>query len=144
MDNPLAHEIELYPYETFFALLEYESKRAKRYDDWTTLVHLSLDTKTDDEDQEPQHGAEIFAINVLNVQLRDVDIPCRVNNEFFILMPCTDELGAQIVCDRLEELFRLEAEVYKKVSHLNCGFHHFRVHGCTPQGSLNSSCQLVG
>ncbi len=110
------HEIELYPYETFFALLEYETKRAKRYDDWTTLVRLAVDAESTDKDQEPQYAAEVYAINVLNVQLRDVDIPCRINNEFLVLMPCTDELGARIVCERLETLFRLEAEVYDKVS----------------------------
>ena len=110
------HEIELYPYETFYALLEYETKRAKRYDDWTSLVRLVVEGESSDKNQEPQHGAEVFAINILNIQLRDVDIPCRIGNEFLVLMPCTDELGAKIVCDRLEALFLLEAEVYEKVS----------------------------
>jgi len=110
------HEIELYPYETFYTLLEYETKRAKRYDDWTTLVRLVVEAESTDKDQEPQFAAEVFAINVLNVQLRDVDIPCHINNEFLVLMPCTDELGAHVVCERLETLFRLEAEVYEKVS----------------------------
>ncbi len=110
------HEIELYPYETFYTLLEYETKRAKRYDDWTTLVRLAVEAETSDKNQEPQFAAEVYAINVLNVQLRDVDIPCRINNEFLVLMPCTDELGAQIVCERLETLFRMEADIYEKVS----------------------------
>ena len=110
------HEIELYPYETFYSLLEYETKRAKRYEDWTTLVRLAVEAETDDKDQEPQFAAEVYAINVLNVQLRDVDIPCRINNEFLVLMPCTDELGARVVCNRLETLFRLEGDVYDKVS----------------------------
>lgn len=110
------HEIELYPYETFYALLEYETKRAKRYDDWTSLVRLVVEAESSDKNQEPQYGAEVYAINILNIQLRDVDIPCRIGNEFLALMPNTDELGAKIVCDRLEALFRLEAEVYEKVS----------------------------
>ena len=74
-----------------------------------------MEAESTDEHQEPQFAAEIFAINVLNIQLRDVDIPCRINNEFLILMPCTDVPGADIVCDRLETLFRIEAEVYEKV-----------------------------
>lgn len=110
------HEIELYPYETFYALLEYETKRAKRYDDWTSLVRLVVEAESSDKNQEPQYGAEVYAINILNIQLRDVDIPCRIGNEFLVLMPNTNELGAKIVCDRLEVLFRLEAEVYEKVS----------------------------
>jgi GGDEF domain-containing protein len=96
--------------------LEYEIKRAKRYDDWTTLVRLAVSAETSDKNQEPQFAAEVFAINVLNIQLRDVDIPCRINNEFLILMPCTDEFGARIVCERLEKLFCMEAGVYEKVS----------------------------
>jgi len=110
------HEIELYPYETFYALLEYETKRAKRFEDWTSLVRLAVEAESSDKNQEPQYGAEVYAINILNIQLRDVDIPCRIGNEFLVLMPCTDELGAQVVCERLEALFRLEAEVYEKVS----------------------------
>ncbi|HSG45679.1 MAG TPA: hypothetical protein VLA72_21260 [Anaerolineales bacterium] len=116
MEKPLVHEIELYPFETFYSILEYEIKRAKRYNDWTTLVRLAVEADADDEEQEPQFAAEIFAINVLNLQLRDVDIPCRVNNEFLILMPCTDEIGAKIVCERLETLFEREAEIYERVS----------------------------
>jgi hypothetical protein len=116
MDKPLVHEVELYPYETFYSILEYEIKRAKRYKDWTALIRLAVEANADDEEQEPQFAAEVFAINVLNLQLRDVDIPCRINNEFFILMPCTDETGARIVCERLETLFHREAEVYEKVS----------------------------
>ena len=109
------HEIELYPYETFYTLLEYETKRAKRYSDWTTLMRLAVVAESTDKDQEPQFAAEVFAINVLNIQLRDVDIPCHINNEFLILMPCTDETGAQVVYERLETLFRIEAEIYEKV-----------------------------
>jgi len=114
MEEKLVHEIELYPFETFTTLLEYEVKRSKRYADHLTLVHLVVET--DDSGPDAQYGAENFAINVLNVQLRDVDIPCRIGNEFLVLMPCTDELGGRVVCDRLERLFRLEADVYDKVS----------------------------
>lgn len=110
------HEIELYAYETFYSLLEYETKRAKRYNDWTTLVRLAVEAESTDKHQEPQFAAEVFAINVLNIQLRNVDIPCRINNEFLVLMPCTDEIGGRIVCERLEKLFCIEAEVYEKVS----------------------------
>lgn len=116
MDSPRVHEIELYPYETFLTLLDYETKRAKRYNDATTLIRLAVEAESEDEEQEPQYGAEVFAINVLNIQLRDVDIPCRINNEFLVFMPRTDEASAKIVCDRLEALFLKEAEVYEKVS----------------------------
>lgn len=109
------HEFELYSYETFMTLLEYEIKRAKRYNDPISLVRISVQADGSDNG-EPQHGLEVFTINVLNLQLRDVDIPCRIDNEFLILMPCTDETGGRVVCSRLEKFFQMEAEVYEKVS----------------------------
>ncbi len=134
------HEIELYPFETFKILLEYEIKRSKRYSEPVTLVHLSVET--DNPGIEPQHGAEVFMINTLNVQLRDVDIPCRIDNEFLVLMPCTDEFGAKIVCSRLEELFRLEAEVYEKVSYkLNI---HIGMNSLPSDRSLTSKRLMEG
>lgn len=108
------HEIELYPYETFKTLFEYEIRRSRRYNDPVTLVRLAVETENGGA--EPQHGAEVFTINILDVHLRDVDIPCRVGNEFLVLMPCTDELSGRVVCERLESFFRLESEVYEKVS----------------------------
>jgi GGDEF domain-containing protein len=32
--------------------------------------------------------------------LRTADIPARIGNEFTVLLPNTDELGARVVCER--------------------------------------------
>ena len=114
MDMELTHEIELYPYDTFKALLEHEVNRSRRYGTPITLIHLAVETDT--SGIHAQHGAEIFTINVLNLQLRETDIPCRKGNEFLVLIPCTDEKGGRVICDRLERLFHVESQIYDKVS----------------------------
>jgi len=114
MENKLVHEIELYPPEKFNTLLEHEVNRSRRYGEPLALIHLAVET--DDSGPDAQYGAENFAINVLNVQLRETDIPCRRGNEFLVIMPSTDEHGGRIVCKRLEKLFHVEAQVYDKVS----------------------------
>jgi len=114
MDMELVHEIELYPYDTFKVLLEHEVNRARRYGTPITLIHLAVETDTSGPDA--QYGAEVFAINVLNIQLRETDIPCRKGNEFLVLVPSTDEAGAHVISDRLEKLFHVESQIYDKVS----------------------------
>ena len=114
MENKLVHEIELYPIEKFNTLLNHEINRSRRYGHPVTLIHLAVET--DDSGPDAQYGAENFAINVLNVQLRKTDIPCRQGNEFLVLMPSTDEKGGHIVGERLEKLFQVESQIYDKVS----------------------------
>ena len=114
MENKLVHEIELYPLEKFNTLLDYEVNRSRRYGHPATLIHLAVET--DDSGPEAQYGAENFAINALNVQLRETDIPCRQGNEFLVLMPSTDERGGRVVGERLEKLFHVESQIYDKVS----------------------------
>lgn len=114
MENSLVHEIELYPPETFNTLLDHEVHRSRRSGEPLTLIHLAVETDTSGE--HAQHGAEIFAINALNVYLRETDIPSKRGNEFLALMPATDEKGGLIVCDRLAKIFHTEAQIYDKVS----------------------------
>ncbi len=114
MANPLAHEIELYPFGSFKTLLNHEVNRAKRYKDPVTLLHLVVET--DSSEPNAKHAAELFTINTLNVHLRDTDIPCRQGNEFLVLMPATDAQGGRVVCERLGKLFHTEAQIYDKVS----------------------------
>jgi len=114
MENLLVHEIELYPFDQFEALLEHEVSMSRRYGHPLTLIRLTVEVDRGGADA--QYGAEIFAINALNLQVRETDVPCRLGNEFLVLMPSTDEKGARIVCERLENLFHVEAQVYDKVS----------------------------
>jgi hypothetical protein len=114
MKDALTHEIELFSSESFQTLLEHEVNRSRRYRTPLTLIHLAIET--DSDHPQIQHSAEVFAINILNVQLRDTDIPCRRGNEFLVLMPATDEPGGRIVCERLAILFNVPHQTYDRVS----------------------------
>jgi PleD family two-component response regulator len=114
MENTFFHEIELYPHETFKTLLAHEVNRSRRYGSPLTLIHFAVETN--DGGAHAQHSAEVFAVNVLNLQIRETDIPCKKDNEFLVLLPSTDQKGGRIVCGRLERLFNLETRVYNKVS----------------------------
>jgi len=114
MKDVLTHEIELYSLESFQTLLDHEVHRSRRYKTPLTLIHLAIETNPDRP--EILHSAEMFAINILDVQLRDTDIPCRKGNEFLILMPATDETGGRVVCERLAKLFNVPHQTYDRVS----------------------------
>lgn len=114
MNNDLTHDIELYPPNVFKTLLDHEVNKSRRYGDSLTLIHLAVET--DPATAEAQHSAEVFAINVLNVHLRDADIPCKQGNEFLILMPFTSAPGARTACERLRRLMTVEHQTYDKVS----------------------------
>ncbi len=114
MADSSAHDIELYPLESFITLLNHEVNRARRYEQSLTLLHLAFETKP--VDPQTRHSAETFMINILNLRLRDTDIPCKKDNEFLVLMPATDEKGGRTACERLEQLFHAEPQSYDRVS----------------------------
>jgi hypothetical protein len=114
MDNPLGHEIELYPPESFKNLLNHEVNKSHRYGDSLTLVNLVVET--DPANELAQHSAEMFTIHALNIRLRDTDIPCKQGNEFLILMPATGASGARTACERLKRVMAIEPEADDKVS----------------------------
>lgn len=114
MEDSLVHDIELYPSETFKILLEHEVNRSRRYGQPLTLLHLAFETNP--ANSQTQYSAEVFIINILNLRLRDTDIPCRQGNEFLVLMPATDEKGGHTAGERLEELFNIEPQSYDRIS----------------------------
>jgi len=114
MENTLTHDIELYPLESFKILLDHELHRSRRYKHPLTLIHVAVEA--DPHTPQTQHSAEVFAINILNLQLRDTDIPCKMGGEFIVLMPSTDEQGGRTACERLEKLFRVTQQTYDRIS----------------------------
>ena len=114
MHNELTHEIELYFPDTFKTLLEHEVNRSRRYKNPLTLLHLALETEP--SNPQTQYSAEVFASNVLNIYLRDTDIPCRNGREFLVLLPATDEAGGRVACERLEKMFDIKHQADDKVS----------------------------
>jgi len=114
MQDYLTHEIELYPPESFQTLLDHEVARSRRYQHPITLIRISVSAEP--QTPQTQHSAEVFAINALNLEVRETDIPCKMGNEFLLLMPFTGELGGRIVFERLEKLFKVEHQTYDRVS----------------------------
>ena len=114
MATASVHEIELYSLESFKTLLEHEVNRSRRYKTPLTLIHLAIETDLDRVDV--LHSAEMFTINILDVQLRNTDIPCRKGSEFLVLMPATSEEGGRIACERLAKSFNEPHQTYDRVS----------------------------
>lgn len=102
MKHDSTHEIELYLLEVFKTLLEHEVRKSRRYKYPLSMVCIAVEPKPDTP--QIQDAAEMLAINALDVELRDTDIPCRDNHEFLILLPSTDEKGAHNACERLERV----------------------------------------
>ena len=114
MQNYLTHEIELYPPEAFQTLLDHEVARSRRYKHPLSLMRISVEA--DPQTPQTQHSAEVFAINALNLEVRETDIPCKMGSEFLLLMPFTGEFGGRIVSERLEKLFTVQHQTYDRVS----------------------------
>ena len=114
MENTLVHEIELYSPDAFKTLLAHEVNRSRRYKKPLTLIHVAIET--DPVGPQAQHSAEMFVINVLDLHLRDTDIPCKKGAEFRVLMPETDTQGGRIACERLEHLLNVKPQMYDRIS----------------------------
>jgi hypothetical protein len=114
MENTQAHEIELYPPETFRTLLEHEVNRSHRYGDSLSLIDLAVET--DPSNTQALQSAEVFTINMLNLHLRNTDIPCKKGSEFLILMPASGIQAARTACERLIKLMSSEPQAFDRVS----------------------------
>lgn len=114
MHNDISHEIELYLLEVFHTFLEHEVRNARRYKHPLSLVHISVEAEPDTP--QTQHAAEMVAINVLDIELRETDIPCRTGHEFLVLMPSTDESGARNACERLEKSLNISDQTHNGIA----------------------------
>lgn len=108
MEENITHEIELYLLEVFNTLVEHEVRKARRYKHPLGMICLSVHAEPDTP--QTQHASEMVAINALDAELRDTDIPCRHGHEFFVLLPSTDEKGAYHPCERLEMLLNTSGQ----------------------------------
>ena len=114
MQNIPAHKIELVPPDVFKTLLDHEVNKSRRYGDSLTLVDLLVET--DPVHPEALHNAEVHVIHMLNLHLREADIPCKRENEFLILMPSTGAPGARTACERIRKLLKTEYQTDTNVS----------------------------
>jgi len=89
----------LYDEQVFKLLADYELSRAQRYPSPVTLLHISLNL----EETKPEIKASVKKLfaDILNTSLRISDIPAQYGEDFLVLMPSTDERGAQAAAGRL-------------------------------------------
>ena len=99
MLRQLSNQSIIYDESVFKLLMDYEVARSKRYPSPLSLLRLGLalinPTQTEVE------NAPIALATMLNMRLRQADIPARIGNEFAILLPNVNEMSARAVCDRL-------------------------------------------
>jgi hypothetical protein len=114
MADNMNHEIELYPLEIFKTILEHEVRKSRRYRSPLTLIHIAVEAEPNSP--QTQHAAEMIAINGLDAELRESDIPCRDGHEFLVLLPSTDEKGGRMACARLEKLLNASSETTDRVA----------------------------
>ncbi len=92
-------ETGLYDEQVFKLLAEYELTRVQRYPSPVTLLHISLNL----EEAKPKivKSVEQLFAGILNTSLRISDIPAHYGKDFLVLMPATDNIGAQAAASRL-------------------------------------------
>jgi diguanylate cyclase (GGDEF)-like protein len=92
-------ETGLYNEQVFKLLVEYELSRAQRYPSPVSLLHISLNL----EQAKPEiaKSVEQLFAGILNTSVRISDIPAHYGRDFLVLMPATDESGAQAASGRL-------------------------------------------
>jgi len=119
-------ETGLYEEEVFRLLADYELTRAQRYPSSVSMLHISLNL---DQAKPVIAGTlkQLFA-GILNTSLRMSDIPAHHGNDFLVLMPSTDEAGAQAASRRL--ISRLsgtrnfaDGNLFKFVIHIGIATH---------------------
>ena len=137
MAEDIHHEIELYLLETFQVLLEHEVRRSRRYRYPLTLVRIAVEAQPNNP--QTQHAAEMIAINALDSELRESDIPCRDEHEFLVLLPSTDEKGGRSACERLEKLLNMSQKTSDDVAFQVSAFIGL---ACTYGGPSLSSIKL--
>ncbi len=99
MSKNFADTNELYDENVFRALMEFEVTRSRRYPSPLSLLRIGLALVN--STQAEIENAPAALATMLNMRLRQADIPARLGDEFLVLMPNTNEIGARAVCDRL-------------------------------------------
>jgi diguanylate cyclase (GGDEF)-like protein len=94
-----SREAGLYDEQVFKVLVEYELSRAQRYPSPVTMLHIALNLG-DTKPESAENIKNIFS-DILNTSLRISDIPAHYGEDFLVLMPSTDENGAQAASGRL-------------------------------------------
>jgi diguanylate cyclase (GGDEF)-like protein len=93
------NQSELYDENVFKTLVEYEIARSQRYPSPISLLRIGLALINPSQNDAANAPAALAAM--LNMRLRQADIPARIGNEFVVLLPNTDEISGRAVAERL-------------------------------------------
>lgn len=114
---------QLYNYRYFIKSLEYEIKRAERFDSQISLALIDIDDFKKYNDTfghlEGDHLLKELA-RIFNAHLRETDIVCRyAGDEFAIIFPQSDKEGTSQVTDKLRKA--VEEAVFKNKVTISIG-----------------------
>lgn len=104
MKKDVAQGMMLYSWDVFKILLDYEVNRSQRYPNPLTLLDLFIEPKP--LSPEIAQAAQSNIAFLLNSHLRSADIPAHFKDDYFILLPITDEVGGRAVCERMLSIFK--------------------------------------
>ncbi|MBI3739638.1 MAG: diguanylate cyclase [Chloroflexi bacterium] len=99
-----AQGMTLYSWDVFKILLDYEVNRSQRYPNPLTLLDMSIEPQPNTP--EIVKAAETNIAVLLNSRLRSADIPAHFKEDYFVLLPITDEPGGRAVCERMLSIFK--------------------------------------
>lgn len=104
MKRDLSQGIELYSKDVFQVLMDYELNRSKRYPSPLSLMDMWL--MPSEQTQAIQQAFDSAVTSMLNLHLRSADIPAKIDDQYLILLPTTDEIGGRAVCERILSIFK--------------------------------------
>jgi GGDEF domain-containing protein len=81
-------------------LLDHEAAQALRHNTPLTVVRLSLELNESLEEAAARRAHQALA-QILNTQLRAVDLPGHLEDEYLLVLPITTETGGRVMARRL-------------------------------------------
>lgn len=109
MQDRINHTTGLYNTALFEVLFNHEVARSKRYPSPISLLRMGIVLdEAPHADHEIWESATLNVAHVLNSSLRQVDVPAHCDDNFWVLLPATDEDGAKIVAKRLIDRLCIE------------------------------------
>lgn len=108
MNKSLSQKDQIYSWDVFQILIDYEIIRSIRYPTPLSLICLEMTPHPSDAET-IQSASSIFEMT-FNSCLRSVDVPTRHGTGYLLLLPMTNEGGARAVCERLLKIFEEEFE----------------------------------
>jgi hypothetical protein len=91
--------------EVFLHFLDLEIKRARRYQNFFSVMRFELCNEGEETRSQPKSSRSLGKL--LEGEVRETDVVGQMKkNEFMILLPYCDSLGADVVNKRLKSLIR--------------------------------------